>query len=142
MLRELHPALIHFPIALLLTGIALTVLYLRRPDPILERSAYGALVLGWWGTAAGICTGLVAAAVQWPFEATTLNWINWHALTSFALLFSTGQAVLLRKRHPDLLLQSGRRRYLVLLALSALLVVVSGWLGGHLVYELKVGPSS
>ncbi len=139
MLRELHPALIHFAVALLLTGIALTVLQLRRPDPILERSAYGALVIGWWATAVGIFTGLVAAAGQWPFSATTLNWINWHALTSFALLFSAGRAILLRKRQPDIL-ETGRRDYLVLLAVSALLVVITGWLGGHLVYELKVGP--
>ena len=140
MLRVLHPALIHFPLALLLTGIGLTALHLRRPDPFIERSAYGALMLGWWGTVIGIVTGLIAAAVQWPFSATVLGWINWHAVTGFALLLSAGHAVLLRKRNPDLLQQPARRTYVLLLAITALLVIVTGWLGGELVYDLKVGP--
>ena len=45
----LHPFATHFPIALLLLNLALTLVYLRRADPFLERSAYGALVIGWWG---------------------------------------------------------------------------------------------
>ena len=58
----LHPFVVHFPIALLLLNFALTVLYLRRGDPFLERAAYGALVIGWWGAFAAVVTGVIELA--------------------------------------------------------------------------------
>lgn len=139
MLTLLHPAVIHFPIALLLLAAALTAAHLRRPDPWLERCAYGALVLGWWSALAATVTGLGAAALQWPFTPTILMWINWHALTGFAVLGVAGRALIWRKREPQILAGPRRRQYLGMLALLVVLVITSGWLGGELVYTFGVG---
>ena len=135
----LHPAVVHFPIALLLLNLLLTLWYLRSPDAFFERAAYGALALGWWAALAAILTGTVATALEWPFRPGVLGWINAHAALGFALLLVYGRALLWRRRVPDVLRGPDRRRYLGLLVAGAVLVAVDGWLGGHLVYRLGVG---
>lgn len=135
----LHPFAIHFPIALLVLNLALTVWHLRRPDPFLERAAYGALLLGWWGSLAGVVTGTIAAALVWPVEAGVLTWLNAHAVFGFVLLYVYGRALLQRRRDPHVLDGPGRRRYLLLLIAGVLLLLLGGWSGGHMVYRLGVG---
>lgn len=135
----LHPATIHFPIALLITNYGLTIWNLRRPDPFIERAAYGALLLGWWGTAAGVTTGLIAAALVWPPEDRLLAWLNAHAILGFVLLFVYGRALNWRRREPALLAGPQRKRYLILLSIGVILVALDGWIGGHMVYRLGTG---
>jgi uncharacterized membrane protein len=101
----LHPFATHFPIALLLLNLALTLAYLRRADPFLERSAYGALLIGWWGLFASTLTGTLELALNWPLQPDAVAWINAHAA----------------------------------LGLLLLLLLVTGWIGGHLVYGLGFG---
>ncbi len=135
----LHPFVVHFPIALLLLNFALTVLYLRRGDPFLERAAYGALVIGWWGAFAAVVTGVIELALAWPLRDDLLIWMNAHAVLGFGVLLVYGQALLLRKRDPQVLYGPRRQRYLLLLSLGALLVFLSGWVGGYLVHSLGFG---
>lgn len=135
----LHPFATHFPIALLLVNLALTLVYLRRADPFLERSAYGALVIGWWGLFAAILTGTLDLALSWPLRDETVGWINAHATLGLALLIIYGQALLRRRRDPAVLQGPQRQAYLRLLVIGALLVLVTGWIGGHLVYGLGFG---
>jgi len=140
----IHPATVHFPIALLLTNGLLTIIYLRRPSAALELSAYYCLSLGWLGAVVATLSGVLAAADQVfgpnaPHRAS-LPWVNAHAIIGIATLFVYGQALLRRRRNPALLdTPASRNPYLVLLALGALLVVGGGWFGGFLVYELGVG---
>jgi uncharacterized membrane protein len=135
----LHPFVVHFPIALLLVNFGLTLLYLRRGDPFLERAAYGALVIGWWGAFAAVATGTIELALAWPLADELLFWTNLHAVLGFAVLLVYGQALLLRKRDSQVLHGPRRQRYLLLLSLGVLLVLLSGWVGGHLVHSLGFG---
>lgn len=135
----LHPVAIHFPIALLVLNLALTLWHLRWPDPFLERAAYGALLLGWWGSLAGVITGTIAAALVWPVEAGVLTWLNTHAVLGFVLLYVYGQALLRRRRDPQVLDGPRRRDYLLLLISGVILLLLDGWIGGHMVYRLGVG---
>jgi uncharacterized membrane protein len=135
----LHPAVVHFPIALLLLNLALTSAYLHWRDPFYDRAAYGVLVLGWWAAFAAIVTGTLEVALLWPLDSTTLGWINAHAVSGLVLLVVYGQALLRRRRNPRILDGPDRRGYIALLVFGALLVLVSGWIGGHLVYSLGVG---
>lgn len=135
----LHPATTHFPIALLLLNLALTLWHLQRPDAFVERAAYGALLIGWWGALAGVASGTLAAALAWPVEAGVLSWLNAHALLGFVLLYIYGRALLQRRREPHVLDGPGRTRYLLWLVSGALLLLLDGWIGGHMVYRLGVG---
>ena len=141
-LYALHPAVVHFPIALLLLNLALTLQYVRTGDRFVERAAYGALVLGWWGALAAIATGTVAVVLVWPLEVAVVGWLNAHAVLGFALLLVYGRALLWRRRAPDVLDGPGRNRYILALLAGALLVAADGWIGGHLVYRLGLGVNS
>jgi uncharacterized membrane protein len=135
----LHPATIHFPVALLLLNFVLTGWAVYKDDPFVERAAYGALLLGWLGAAGAILSGLLAAALVWPVNDDVLAWLNTHAALGLILLLVYGRALLWRRREPQVLQSVRRRQYLALLVVGALLVALDGWVGGHMVYRLGVG---
>jgi uncharacterized membrane protein len=139
-----HPLTVHLPIGLLLGNALLTLLYLRRGDPTLEISAYHCLWLGWLGAALAIAAGTFDAARQVlsPINprGDALNWINAHALVGITILVIYWQAWQARRRHPTILADpSARRGYLARLTIGVALIVLDGWLGGHMVYSLRLG---
>ena len=140
----LHPLTVHLPIGLLLGNALLTMLYLRRGDAELERSAFHCLWLGWLGTLLALATGTLDAVRQ-LFDEThprddALGWINAHALAGFAILLVYWQAWQIRRRAPGVLADpAARRGYLARIAIGVALLVLDGWLGGHLVYTLRLG---
>jgi uncharacterized membrane protein len=138
-----HPLTVHLPIGLLLGNALLTALYLRRSDQGLEVAAYHCLWLGWLGLLLAIAAGTFDAARQIfgsPARDDALGWLNAHALVGLAILIVYWQAWQIRRRNPQVLEDATRRRgYLARLALGVVLVVVDGWLGGHLVYSLRLG---
>ena len=139
-----HPLSVHLPVGLLLGNAALTALYLRRGDRSLEQAAYHCLWLGWLGALLAIGTGTLDAARQ-LFGAAglpegALNWVNAHAGVGLLILVVYWQLWQLRRRNPAILDDPGTRRgYLARLALGVLLLLLDGWLGGHLVYSLRLG---
>ncbi|MEO7912618.1 MAG: DUF2231 domain-containing protein [Roseiflexaceae bacterium] len=141
-----HPLTVHLPIGLLIGNALLTLLYLRRGDPTFETSAYHCLWIGWLGTLLAIAAGTFDAARQvlsttHP-RADALNWINAHALVGFAILVIYWQAWQIRRRNPGVLANpTVRPGYLARLALGVALLMVDGWLGGHLVYSLRLGTA-
>jgi uncharacterized membrane protein len=142
----LHPFTVHFPIALLLANGLLTLLYLYRGrQRAFETSAYHCLVLGWIGSLLAVLSGAWDAWQQVYAPGATistavLNRVNLHAAAGVAIVLVYGRALLLRRRKPDVLDDPQQRRgYLGLLLIGALLVLVSGWLGGQLVYAFRLG---
>ena len=139
-----HPLTVHLPIGLLLGNALLTLLYLRRADRAFEISAFHCLWMGWLGTLLAIAAGTFDAARQ-VLSATNprgdaLAWINAHALAGLAILVVYWQAWQIRRRDPGVLdNQLTRRGYLARLAIGVALLVLDGWLGGHLVYSLRLG---
>jgi uncharacterized membrane protein len=139
-----HPLTVHLPIGLLVGNALLTMLYLRRREPALETSAFHCLWLGWLGTLLAVATGTLDAVRQ-LFRATNprgdaLGWINSHALVGVAILVIYWQAWQIRRRAPGVLAdRQARRGYLARLAIGVVLLVLDGWLGGHLVYTLRLG---
>src|SRR5262245_49451192 len=139
-----HALTVHLPIGLLLGNAVLTALYLRRGDPALETSAYHCLWLGWLGAVLAVVVGIFDAAWR-VFDPVSprgdaLAWINAHAAVGLAILVVYWQAWQLRRRRPAILADPiARRGYLVRLAIGLVLLVIDGWLGGHLVYALRLG---
>jgi uncharacterized membrane protein len=139
-----HPLTVHLPIGLLLGNALLTLLYLRRGDRAFEISAFHCLWLGWLGALLAVATGTFDAARQ-VLSATNprgdaLSWINAHALAGLAILVVYWQAWQIRRRDQGVLDdRSARRGYLARLAIGVALLALDGWLGGHLVYSLRLG---
>lgn len=85
---NLHPATVHFPIALLLLAAVSALLYLYwRQHPTLQSLVWWPMRLGWIGHGVAILTGLLAQsglAPQAPYRAL-LNWHITTGLTSWVL---------------------------------------------------------
>ncbi len=144
----LHPSIVHFPIALLLTGslLALLCLYWDRLRSFSDCVLW-LLLLGWIGFAPAILTGLLSQGGL-PPDAPYRGLLNRHisAAVGAALLY----AALLylwwlrrpRSNRPDQtpLLQDTTARWWVtaLLIAGIGLVAICGYYGGKLVYDWGV----
>jgi uncharacterized membrane protein len=141
----LHPITVHFPIALLLASTLFTFLALRRAGEGWELSAYHCLIFGCLSGVIALLTGLPDAIGQLtgpdaPRNNGLVGWVNAHAFSMLGAMIIYTQALLRRRRSADILTsEAARRGYLRLHVAGALLLLVGGWLGGHLVYVLKVG---
>jgi uncharacterized membrane protein len=139
-LDPLHPRFVHFPVALLATGSVVALVYLlgwRRNA--LPGLAWAMLLLGWLGIFPAMLSGLFDRN-RAPADSAITAVMNPHIAASFGLLIIYGLLVYERLRSPDVLDQPRRRWVLIgLLALGLALLVVVGWLGGKLVYDLGVG---
>ncbi len=155
LLQHLHPATIHFPIALLLLGSALALYCIWRPGIGQMRwTAWLLLTLGWIGGVAAVLTGLFAQS-NLPPDAPYRDVLNWHIGVGLSQLVVYGfflyQGWLFRSPRrqkqraargdssTDLLdSQPARLWVTALLLLGMLLVAATGWNGGVLVYEWGV----
>lgn len=137
-MESLHPLIVHFPVALLLTAVGLdgAALLLRRPS--LHRIALWNLSLGVLGAAAAVLTGLQAEAVgKHSFEIWQV--MELHQRLGFSTLTLSAVSASWRIVTQDQLTPRAR---LVTMLLEGALVGTLSWgayLGGRLVYELGVG---
>jgi uncharacterized membrane protein len=129
---------VHFPIALYLLGVLLTLGYLWRQNPDYERFGYWVFLLAWIAAAFAALAGLIDLGNLAPDDARRGS-INKHITSGVALFIVNGLVVYMRFRWPEVLTSSRRWAYVVLIAAGVVIVVITGWLGGQLVYDLEVG---
>ena len=158
LLQHLHPAAVHFPIALLLVGSVLALVQMYRPQSFdLDGDSVAALRVGvgrWSGCHFHGAAGSKQPAACAPYRGV----LNWHIgaalaqLVVYGLLLYRGWLYGLAHRRkqrvaagndcPDLLADPGARGWVTAtLVIGMLLVVATGWNGGVLVYEWGVNGS-
>lgn len=157
----LHPATVHFPIALLSLASVCGLLYIywqQRKELVVL--TWWPMIIGWLGGAVGIGTGLLAQSGL-PVQSPYVRLLNWHIGTALVTMVAYGILLYLRwlrrsgrgsanaQRQPeqvevaseaDPLLADARVRLLVtaLLLSGLLILLISGWSGGRLVYTWGV----
>jgi len=137
--HPIHPMLIPFPLALWTTSFAVDVLFYFLRHPTL-------LVIAKFMIAAG-CLGAIAAAIP-----GIIDWLaikngdvkrvaNWHARLNVAALVVFAISLLLRTGSYSELV--GRRLTLpfLLSLVGVILISISGWLGGELVFRYGSGQT-
>jgi uncharacterized membrane protein len=152
LLDHLHPAVVHFPIALLLLGSLLAIIYLYHWIKLdLRLTIWILLGLGWLGGAVAVLSGLLAQSGL-PPDAPYWSELNWHIGTGLAQFVIYGillyqgwmyskpkarKARAARGIAADNLLDDPRARtwVTIVLTLGMLSVIATGWYGGLLVYE-------
>lgn len=135
--HPLHVLTVHFPIVLYLLGVWLTLIYLWRNQSEVEYFAYWCFGLSWLATLVSSVTGLIDQN-QLDLADPRRDAVNLHITAAVALLILNGLVLYMRFRWPDVL----RRHhwpYLGLMALGVIAVLSTAWLGGELVYRLRVG---
>jgi uncharacterized membrane protein len=127
---KFHPLLVHFPIALVLAAAAAELVALAAP-----RTAWRAVALA--NIRAGAALGVVTAVTGWLFASSPLidgsPSLEWHRWVGMAGAAGAIGAALLSSR----LRASSRGSafvYRVTLFVTALLVAITGHLGGTLVW--------
>jgi len=140
----LHPVFVHLPIGLLIGNALLTILYLRRGNAEVERAAYHCLWLGLLLILPTIAAGAwdavqyLGRAEQYP---NALIWINGHAIAGIVTGLVYWQVWQIRRRNPAVLDDTMKRPgYLAWLSTGVVFLFVGGLTGGHMVYELGIGP--
>ncbi len=133
-----HPLFVHFPIALYLLGVLLTLGYFTRKEPDYERFAYWSFFLSWVGAIVAALVGLVDRGVL-NYDDPRLDSLDRHVTPAILFIIFNGLLLYSRFRWPDILASPRRRFYLVLLTLGLVTITVTGWLGGELVYGLQIG---
>ena len=135
--HPIHPVLIPFPLALWVTSFVVDILFYFLRHPTL-------LVIAKFMIAAG-CLGAIAAAIP-----GIIDWLaikngdvkrvaNWHARLNFAALVVFAISLFLRMgRYSELV---GRRLAVpfLLSLVGVILISISGWLGGELVFRYGIG---
>jgi predicted CXXCH cytochrome family protein len=132
---ELHPALVHFPVALLLSGVLLDGYALWRKREGLVR---GAFLLQLWGVGAGWVASL-AGLLAWSaaprvYELNPL--MVTHPLLACGSLVAFTLLVGLRWRSSATMASAVKQ---ACGAGAALLVLLTAYTGGHLVYRGATG---
>jgi uncharacterized membrane protein len=130
---EIHPSLVHFPIALLLSGVAAD-LYARARHSV---TAAGLLIAG---VLVGLVTGLAGFlaffTVPSSHTETAHDRILWHLALALASVLLFAGVTWVRWRGRRDLPSPGA---LVGEVAAALLLGVAGYLGGHIVYHGGMG---
>ncbi|HXZ89047.1 MAG TPA: DUF2231 domain-containing protein [Candidatus Binataceae bacterium] len=139
-LQNLHPLIVHYPVAFL-TGAA--ALYLLAWLGSRERWAWTALWmlgLGTLGAAAAVATGLRAGdgvMLSWSVRDHILEHHKHYMLAAFGLsLLLTGWGLIARPMP-----QRGRAGFVVLLVVMAALIARGADYGGWMVYGYNAGGS-
>ena len=132
--HPVHPMLIVFPLGLLASAAIFDILYVATNNPDLATFSF-------WALAAGLVGGLAAAVFG------LIDWLGLpkgtraHRIGAF---HGGGNLVVVALFLSSFLVRSGNAQYLpdilplVLSLLGAGLALVTAWLGGELVYRLRV----
>lgn len=137
---NLHPLIVHFPIALLMTSVALDWTHHLWPRFNLERGALITHLLGWVASLFTVATGLLAAR-SLSVEGPAVSALASHRALGLAVVVVFGLLGVCRLRNPN---PSPRLRivhFLVQIAGLAL-VAASGYMGGELVFTYGLGVAA
>ena len=133
--HPIHPMLIVLPLGLLSIGVLFDVVYLVTGTDMFAEVAF-------WNITAGILGGLLAAIfgfLDWssiPKDTRARRLGAWHGIGNFTIVLLFIASWLMRREDlsyaPNLL-------PFVLGAVAVGMALVTAWLGGELVYRLRVG---
>lgn len=140
-LQNIHPLVVHFPIAFLIGSALLYVLALLLRRDVLATSALALLVLGALGAAAAAGTGLyaedgvmIARSVRTRLFHEHKQYMLWTTALSFVL---SGWAIIAPP-----LPKKGRALFLFLLVTMLVVMTLGGDFGARMVYDYNAGGNA
>ena len=138
--HPIHPMLIPFPIALWVFSLVADVIYLWRGNPVWrDYIAFYALTGGTIGGAMAAVPGIIDWLSLKDREVVKIA--NWHARLNVIALLTFGTSLYLRTTSGASLVSGGYMIPVVLSVFGVILITISGWLGGELVFKHGVAVS-
>lgn len=135
---NVHPAIVHFPIAFLTAFLLLEIIGLAFRSPVVRQVASGMLYLGALGAIAAVIAGLIAAGSV-PHGEAVHEILEWHERAGLIVAgLSVGLAlwrVLARARFSSM----AQALHLFLAGILMVCLFFGADLGGLMVYQYGVG---
>lgn len=131
--HPIHPMIIPFPIALWIFSLAADVIYLWRGNPVWkDYISFYALLGGILGAAVAAVPGFV----DWLSisDRQTKKLADWHARLNVIALLVFIADFYLRTSGGSRLIGGGLTIPLLISVFGIILITISGWLGGEMVY--------
>jgi uncharacterized membrane protein len=132
---QLHPSVVHFPIALLIVSVALDAAGVLFRRASLTQAGFSTLVIGSLGAAVAVLTGPEEEARDAAAQTILHRHELFAALTVFCCLVMVG----MRLGNVEGLYGTGVLGYLALGIVLIACVLLTGYVGGQMVYEHGVG---
>jgi len=139
--HPVHPMIIPFPIALWVFSLVADLIYLWRGNPVWKDwIAFYALLAGIIGAAAAAIPGLI----DWLSitDRAVVKIANWHARLNVIALLVFAASFYLRTTGGASLINGNYTIPVALSVLGVVLITISGWLGGEMVFKHGVAVSS
>jgi uncharacterized membrane protein len=141
--HPIHPILIPFPIGLWVFSVVADVIYFWRGNPVWrDWIAFYALLAGIIGAAAAAVFGIIDwLAIR---DRAAKKVADWHARLNVVALLIFIASFYLRTTSGSTLLAGSYSLAFVLSIVGIILIGISGWLGGELVFKhgVAVNPPS
>lgn len=139
--HPIHPMIIPFPIALWVFSLVADIIYLWRGNTIWRDWIAFYTLLG------GIVMAVVAAVpglIDWMSitDKAVVKIANWHARLNVIALLVFAVSFYLRTESGANLVNGSYTIPLALSVLGVVLITISGWLGGEMVFKHGVAVSS
>ena len=132
--HPVHPMIIPFPIALWVFSLVADGIYLWRGNPVWrDYVAFYALLGGIIGAAAAAVPGLI----DWLSltDKAVVKLANWHARLNGIALLVFASSFYLRTTGGSDLISDSHTIAIALSVLGVVLITISGWLGGEMVFK-------
>ena len=139
--HPVHPMIIPFPIALWVFSFVADVIHLWRGNPVWkDYIAFYALLAGIIAAVAAAVPGLI----DWLSikDKAVVKIANWHARLNVIALLVFAVSFYLRTASGSSLVSGSYTIPLVLSLLGVVLITISGWLGGEMVFKHGVAVDS
>ena len=139
--HPIHPILIPFPIGLWIFSVVADVIYLWRGNPVWrDYIAFYALLAGIIGAAAAAVFGII----DWLSirDRPTKRIADWHARLNVIAVVVYIASFYLRTTSGSTLLSASYSVAFALSLLGVVLIGISGWLGGELVFKHGVAVNT
>ena len=132
--HPVHPMLIPFPIALWAFSVVADVIYLWRGNPVWRDYIAFYVLMG--GTLGGVMAA-VPGFIDWLSlkDPKVVKIANWHARLNVIALLTFGTSLYLRTTSGASLVSGSYTIPIVLSVFGVILITISGWLGGELVFK-------
>jgi len=141
-MHTIHPFLVHFPIALLALCLVFELVAWFSRKPALSQVGWWLQVVGTVGVIVAALSGVVAEASAGTALLRAADTFEWHEQLAFAACAVFAVLLFFRFSSHRALPDGWPRLYLAALAVGVVLVLMTGWVGGELVFRYGVGVVS
>lgn len=135
---KLHPAIVHFPIALISVAAIFAVLSLFRNKDLFRRIAFWNLLIGIIGALVAVVTGLVELK-HLVHDDAIHSILEKHEFTGFAILILSISLLAWSWRRKNSFGKKEYTAWVLFLVLALAMVTYQGYLGGKMVFEKGAG---